>query len=80
VTNITGSGLDDCIYCHLFTVTMNYNSSQSMTKTPFLTGLRVPSLPIVTDLVLIYELVTSTKTDLNDDSLTNDECRMTVHG
>jgi hypothetical protein len=32
----------------------------------------VSALPIVTDLVLIYELDTSTKTDLNDDSLTNE--------
>jgi hypothetical protein len=28
---ITGSGLDDWIYWHIFTITTNYNSSQSMT-------------------------------------------------
>jgi hypothetical protein len=39
---ITGSGLDDSIYWHFFTITTNYNSSQSMAQ--FLTGLRVSSL------------------------------------
>jgi hypothetical protein len=27
VTNITGSGLDDWVYWHFFTITTNYNSS-----------------------------------------------------
>jgi hypothetical protein len=40
---IMGSRFDDWIYWHFFTVTTNYNSSQSMTR-PFLTGLRVSSL------------------------------------
>jgi hypothetical protein len=44
------------------TITINYNSSQSVTLlrlAPFLNGLRMSSFPIVTDLVLVYESVTS---------------------
>jgi hypothetical protein len=57
---ITGSGLDYWIYWHFFTITINYNSTESMTaKDSFhSTGLRVSS-STVTDSVLIYESVTS---------------------
>jgi hypothetical protein len=58
VTNTMGSGLDDWIYWNFFTVTTNYDSSQSMTVAPFLAGLRV-SLFCVTDLALIYKSATS---------------------
>jgi hypothetical protein len=53
-----GSGLVNWMYWHLFTITTNYDSSQSMAVAPFLAGLRVSSLR-VTDLVLIYESATS---------------------
>jgi hypothetical protein len=45
---IMGSGFDGWIYKHFFTIKMNYNSSQSKTVwlAPFLTGLRVSSLPL----------------------------------
>jgi hypothetical protein len=57
---ITGSGLDDSIYWHFFTVTINCNSSNEwVSKTrsiPYWTTSVFP--PTVTDLVLIYESVT----------------------
>jgi hypothetical protein len=60
--------MDDWIYWHLFTIIINYNSSQSMAKThsiPFWTTSVFSST--VTDFVLIYESVTfSTATALND--------------
>jgi hypothetical protein len=49
VAKITGSGLDDWIYWHFY---HNYNQLQQLTingclrLAPFLTGLRVPSLPL----------------------------------
>jgi hypothetical protein len=87
---ITGSGLDDWIYWHFY---YNYNQLSQFTindclrRAPFHTGLWVSSLPNVTDLDLIYELVTSSASivcwltlhswTLN--SLTNDECQTTAH-
>jgi hypothetical protein len=54
VTKITGSGLDDWIYWH-FTITINYNSSQSMTVPDSLHSLLDYECLLfrVTDLVLI---------------------------
>jgi hypothetical protein len=76
---ITGSGLDDWIYWHFLfqalLITINYNSSQSMSKTrsiPYWTS-SVFSYA-VTDLVLIYESVTSSTNDLR---ITNTEWRLT---
>jgi hypothetical protein len=72
---ITGSGLDDWIYWHFFTITINYNSSQSCECLLF----------CVTDLVLIYESVTSSASVVRWltlhsywtlSSLKNDECRI----
>jgi hypothetical protein len=55
VTNTNGLWMDDWIYWHFLKITLNYNSSLA----PFLTELRVSSLPTVTDLVRIYVSVTS---------------------
>jgi hypothetical protein len=73
---ITGSGSDNWIYWRFY---YNYNRLQQLTISdsprlaPFLTGLRVSSLPTVTDLVLIYESDTSSAaTASNDDCLTNE--------
>jgi hypothetical protein len=56
-----GSGLDDWIYWHFYTITVSYDSSQSMTVYDSLHSLPdYECLPFcVTDLVLIYESVTS---------------------
>jgi hypothetical protein len=55
------SGFDDWIYWHFFTIAISYNSSQSMTATtcsiPYWTTSDCSST--VTDLVPIYESVTS---------------------
>jgi hypothetical protein len=52
-----GSGFDDWIYWHFFTITVNYDSSQSMTVYDSLSSLlNYQCLPFcVTDLVLICE-------------------------
>jgi hypothetical protein len=56
-----GSGLDDCIYWQFFTITINEDSSQSITVYDSLHSLLdYECLPFcVTDLVLTYELATS---------------------
>jgi hypothetical protein len=57
---ITGSGLDDWIYWHSFTITIITAHNQWLSKTcsiPYWTTSAFPTA--VTDLVLIYELVTS---------------------
>jgi hypothetical protein len=58
---ITGSGFDDWIYWHFFTITINYNSSNrwaSKTRSiPYWTTSVFSSA--VSNLVLIYESVTS---------------------
>jgi hypothetical protein len=55
---ITGSGLDDWIYYHFFTITLNYNQWLPKTRsTPYWTTSVFSST--VSDLVLIYESVTS---------------------
>jgi hypothetical protein len=58
---IMGSGFDDWIYWHFFTITVLYDSAQSMTVYDSLHSLLdYECLPFcVTDLVLIYESVTS---------------------
>jgi hypothetical protein len=76
VTNITGSGLVDWIYWHFFTVTINYNSSRLRTVSDSLHFLLDYEhlLVCVTDLVLIYESVTSSASVVHDwtlNSLTN---------
>jgi hypothetical protein len=75
---ITGSGLEDWIYWHLllqsFSITVSYNNSQSMTASDSLlfdwttTVFSSSLFSTVTDLVLIYESLTS---GLH-------ECRMTT--
>jgi hypothetical protein len=85
---ITGSGLNSWIYWHFFTVTCNYNSSQSMTAWDSLHSLLDYEclLSCVTDLVLIYESVTSSASVVRCltlhswtlNSLTDDERRTTA--
>jgi hypothetical protein len=58
---ITGSGLDDWICWHFFKISINYNSSKSMTVSDSLHFLLDYKrlLFCVTDLILIYESLTS---------------------
>jgi hypothetical protein len=70
-----GSELDDWIYCHFFTITVDYNSSESMT---FYDSIR--SLPNFSSTVTTHErrILAHTLNDLElrlaDESLLNDCC------
>jgi hypothetical protein len=57
---IMGSRLEDWMLWHFFTITTNYNSSQSMTKTGSILYWTMSVFSsVVIDLILIYESVTS---------------------
>jgi hypothetical protein len=80
---ITGSGLDDWIYWHFFTIIPSHNQWLPKTRS-ILTGLRLSSLiyslpATVTDLILIYELLTSAPWMNFEWRMTNDEGRRTNH-
>jgi hypothetical protein len=71
VTDKTGSRLDLLALLYDYSQLQQLTINDCLRLTPFLTGLRVSFLP-VTDLVLIYESVTSsTATAMNNDCLTN---------
>jgi hypothetical protein len=66
VTN--NSGLHDWYHWQLLSLSLSITTNNRLRLAPFLTGLRVSS--IVTDLDLVYELVTS---PTNDSRITKDE-------